>query len=74
MVVRPVIRRVRMTAAVKSALGDDVSRVSRGPDLDRVYVHGHVDPVLVEDDDVILPEWARPRASRIRLLVLAALR
>lgn len=63
-----------MTAAVSIALGGDVSRVSRGLDLDRVYVHGHADPVIVEDDDVILPDWAHPLADRIRALVVAALR
>ena len=73
MFARAGVRRGRITAAISSDLGDDVSRVTRGAEFDRVYVHGHVDPVIVEDDDVILPEWAQPIAGRIRLLVLAAL-
>jgi hypothetical protein len=71
---RPEPRRDDLTAAVSDALGDEVARISRGPELDRVYARGHVDPVIVEDDDVILPEWAQPIAARIRTLVLAALR
>jgi len=74
MFARPAVRRGRITAAISSAFGDDVSRVNHGDDDDRVYVHGRADPVIVEDDDVILPEWAQPMAARIRLLVLAALR
>jgi hypothetical protein len=71
---RPATRRGQITAAVSNALGNEVSRISRGRELDRVYAHGHVDPVIVEDDDVILPEWAHPIAGRIRMVVLAALR
>jgi hypothetical protein len=71
---RPAVRRGRITAAVSSAFQGDVSRVSHGADLDRIYVRGHVDPLIVEDDDVILPDWASPLAARIRTLVLAALR
>ena len=70
----PATRRGHITAAVSNALGDEVSRISRGREHDRVYAHGHVDPVIVEDDDVILPEWAQPIAARIRTVVLAALR
>ena len=74
MFARPATRRGHITAAVSNALGDEVSRISRGREVDRVYAHGHVDPVIVEDDDVILPEWAQPIAARIRMVVLAALR
>ncbi len=74
MFARPATSRGLITAAVSNALGDEVSRISRGREIDRVYAHGHVDPVIVEDDDVILPEWAQPIAARIRMLVLAALR
>lgn len=70
----PATRRGDLTAAVSNALGDEVSRISRGRELDRVYAHGHVDPVIVEDDDVILPDWAQPIAARIRMVVVAALR
>jgi hypothetical protein len=70
----PEPRRGHITAAVSNALGDEVARISRGDELDRVYAHGHVDPVIVEDDDVILPDWAQPLAARIRTVVLAALR
>jgi hypothetical protein len=69
----PTARRDDLLAAVSSALGNEVSRISRGGEADRVYAHGHVDPVLVEDHDVILPEWAQPIAARIRTSVLAAL-
>ncbi|HEU5213667.1 MAG TPA: hypothetical protein VFU10_12915 [Gaiellaceae bacterium] len=70
----PAARRGHITAAVSHALGDQVARITRGRELDRVYARGHVDPVIVEDDDVILPEWALPIAARIRMVVLAALR